>query len=192
MTLSREKWAAKLRTMRHYDTIAHRYDELYGDEQLTKMKLVEQEIRIEPDDVVLDVGCGTGLLFDLVAPKAKLLVGLDISSKQLKVAYKKMKDFPNVQLVMADAEHMPFRERVFDKVIAVTLLQNLLDPERFLRESIRISKPRRECAVTALKKMFDRGRLVSLFGKMEVDFRFLEERTKDYIVFYRSRSNEEV
>ena len=186
MALPKGKWATKLRTMRHYNAIARRYDELYGSEQLAKMKLVEQGIRIEAEEVILDVGCGTGLFFDLIAPKVKLLIGLDVSFEQLKIAYKKMKRFNNVQLIRADAEHIPFRENIFDKVVAVTLLQNLTDPERFLREVIRINKPHGECVITALKKKFDKDKLISLLRKAELDFRFLEEETKDYIVLCRT------
>lgn len=182
MTLPKSEWTAKLRTMKHYNAIARRYDELYGGEQLAKMKLVEQEICIEAGELILDVGCGTGLLFELIAPKVKLLIGLDISFEQLKIAYKKMKRFTNVQLVRADAEYTPFRENIFDRVIAVTLLQNLSDPEKFLREVIRINKPHGEFVVTALKKKIDKDRLISLFRKAGLDFRFLEEETKDYIV----------
>mgnify|MGYP000445086022 CR=1 FL=1 len=185
MALRKEEWKAKLHTMKHYDSIARHYDELYGREQLAKMESIDQEVHIKAEDLILDVGCGTGLLFDFVAPKAGLLVGLDMSSEQLKIAYKKMKTFPNVQLVRADAEYMPFRENVFDKVIAVTLLQNLSDPEKFLGEVVRVNKPHGECVITALKKRFDKNRLTSLFEKAGLNFRFLKEKTKDFIILYR-------
>jgi len=180
-----EEWKVKLRAMRHYDAIASGYDELYGMEQLAKMKSIDKRIDLEAGDAVLDVGCGTGLFFDFAASKSHLLVGLDLSSELLKRAKEKGRNYSNVYLVRADAEHLPFKEYVFDKVFSITLLQNIPNPRRFFKELIRVSKSRGEGIITALKKKFDKRKLTSILKESNLNFRFLEEETKDYIIHYR-------
>ncbi|MEM2875642.1 MAG: class I SAM-dependent methyltransferase [Candidatus Bathyarchaeia archaeon] len=187
MNSHRSEWKVKLHVMRHYDAIASCYDNVYGEEQLLKISVVIREACLEDRGAVLDVGCGTGLLFDFVAPKADFLVGLDFSRKILEKAKKREKGYHNVHLVRADADHLPFREGVFDRIFSITLLQNIPDPEKLLREILRVSKVNGVGVMTALKRKFSKASLTSVFERANIQFHFLDERTKDYFIVYRTR-----
>ncbi|MEM2091767.1 MAG: methyltransferase domain-containing protein [Candidatus Bathyarchaeia archaeon] len=151
-------WEEKRRVIRHYDRLAKIYDSLYGDEQRLKIKEILNAIDLCWSDLVLDVGCGTGLLFGHIHDLVSAIVGVDISLGALMVA----KDFikriglKNVSLVRADADYLPFKDGIFDKVFAITLLQNLPNPILTLHEILRVSKKDSLIAVTGLKKSFSR------------------------------------
>lgn len=74
---------------------------------------------------VLDVGCGLGftsLILKLYLSNVKYLVGLDIShEKLLKTKQLNLYD----ELIVADAEMLPFRDKVFDAVIASEIVHEL-------------------------------------------------------------------
>lgn len=83
---------------------------------------------------VLDVGCGTGanlLLFD------GQIVGLDISLKALKLAKRRKR---NALLVQGSATALPFKDEIFDLVLALDLLEHLPDDLQGLREMYRVLK----------------------------------------------------
>ena len=44
-----------------YNTFAKGYNELYGEEQLRKLKIIKSLLNLKSSDKLLDVGCGTGL-----------------------------------------------------------------------------------------------------------------------------------
>ncbi|MEM2589272.1 MAG: class I SAM-dependent methyltransferase [Candidatus Bathyarchaeia archaeon] len=134
--------------------MARSYDELYADEQKAKIETALEKVRIDSDSLVLDSGCGTGLLFGYLAEKAKAIVGLDISKSVLEEAKKRTKKFGNVYLVLADADYAPFRDCFFSHVFAVTLLQNMPDPQRTLAELKRVARKNAFLVVTGLKKKF--------------------------------------
>jgi ubiquinone/menaquinone biosynthesis C-methylase UbiE len=59
---------------------------------------------------ILDVGCGPGLLIDvLIKQSPTLIVTLDIDVEWLNYANKKYENNENVMLVRANAEHLPFK-----------------------------------------------------------------------------------
>ena len=147
-------WNKKRDVMQHYDLTAHIYDMQYAEEQIAKIEAAMESVNMEKQDLVLDVGCGTGLLFKYVANKAKTIVGLDISRKILLQAKKHAKTFPNVHLVLADADNMPLKENIFDPVFVVTLIQNMPDPAKTLNEVKRVTKDNAVIVVTGLKKKF--------------------------------------
>lgn len=155
----------KREVMRHYDRLADIYDAQYGDEQRAKIRASLELVDIWSSDLVLDVGCGTGLLFERVGGSAKILVGLDISRKILRRAKTRARRFGGVSLIQADADHMPFPDSTFDKVFAITLLQNMPDVEKTVKEMVRVSKPDATLVITGLKKSF------SVEGFLEVLFR---------------------
>ena len=49
--------------MAHYDTMAPSYDVRYGEEQSKKHEVALQTLGNLSGEMVLDEGCGTGLLF---------------------------------------------------------------------------------------------------------------------------------
>ena len=123
-------------------------------EQKAKYEAALESVGNSDSTFVLDAGCGTGLLFDYITNRAKTIVGLDISRKTLLVAKEYAKAFSNVHLVCADVDCMPFGEKLFSHVYAMTLIQNSPNPLVTLQEIIRVSKNNVVIVVTGLKKAF--------------------------------------
>ncbi len=148
------RWDRKRRVMRRYDTTAQSYDEQYGKEQEAKYLKALKHVNVTADGPVLDVGCGTGLLFTHIASAALAVVGVDISRELLLKAKEQAVKFRNVSVVRADADHMPFQTGFFSVVFGFTVLQNMPKPEETLAELERVSKSGGSIVVTGLKKAF--------------------------------------
>jgi len=148
------KWDQKRKIMRRYDVTARMYEERYEEEQAVKYKAALKHLNVARHNSVLDVGCGTGLLFSHVAAEAQTVVGVDISRLLLRQAKERARDFRNVQVVQADADHMPFTNRPFNVVFAFTVLQNMPKPLETLSEIKRNAKQGAAVVVTGLKKAF--------------------------------------
>jgi ubiquinone/menaquinone biosynthesis C-methylase UbiE len=148
------EWNKKRDVMERYDLTAHIYDKRYAEEQTAKIEAALKSMNVEKRSLVLDAGCGTGLLFDYVANKAETLVGLDTSRKVLFQAKRRTKRSLNAQLICADAENMPLRKDVFDYIFAITLIQNTPDPVKALNEIRRVAKGQASVIVTGLKRKF--------------------------------------
>lgn len=140
--------------MKRYDLTAHIYDMRYAEEQKLKIEAALREMEIERQSAILDVGCGTGILFNYLAEKAATIVGLDISKRTLQQAKRKAKSFGNIHLVLADADKMPFKAAYFDYVFGITVLQNMPNPAETLKEIMRVAKDFARIVVTGMKKAF--------------------------------------
>jgi len=148
------KWNQKRKIIRRYDLTAQLYDVRYAEEQEIKYKTALERLNVARNSRVLDVGCGTGLLFSHVAAKAQTIVGADISGKLLLQAKERVRNFRNVHLVQADSDYLPFKDNRFSVVFAFTMLQNLPDPLETLKEIKRIAERDAPIVVTGLKKAF--------------------------------------
>jgi ubiquinone/menaquinone biosynthesis C-methylase UbiE len=147
-------WTKKRKIMQRYDATAHLYDMRYAEEQTAKIKAALESVRIEDHSFVLDVGCGTGILFQHITRGAADVVGLDISKKNLIRAEERARGSPNVHLLWADADNMPIKNSTFNSVFAVTLLQNMPNPRGTLNEIKRVSQADSIFVITGLKKSF--------------------------------------
>jgi ubiquinone/menaquinone biosynthesis C-methylase UbiE len=87
-----------------------------------------------PDSVLLDVGCGPGLLPLLLAQSGSRSLGVDLDLGLLAARLA-----PN--LAQADALRLPFPAEAFDLVTASNLLFLLDDPAAALREWARVLRP---------------------------------------------------
>ena len=96
-------WGKKRSVMKHYDAVAKIYDLQYGREQRMKMEFALKNLHLKSKSLVLDVGCGTGILFEYLLDKVEILVGVDISKNILKKAKEKLEGVDNVFLIQADA-----------------------------------------------------------------------------------------
>jgi len=156
------EWKQKRQHMRHYNYTAYIYNTRYTEEQNLKIKTALENIELEGQSSILDLGCGTGLLFPKIQKTVKTIVGLDISKGMLKEITPYIKRSPNIHLILADADHTPLRDNYFDTVFAITLLQNMPTPVKTLQETKRITKPNATIIITGLKKHFTKHSFTKL------------------------------
>jgi malonyl-CoA O-methyltransferase len=148
------KWNQKRKIMRRYDLTAQMYDARYAEEQAVKYQAALEHLNITRHSTILDVGCGTGLLFSHIATEAKTVAAVDISRLLLRQAKERAREFRNIHLVQADADHLPFKNNQFNVVLAFTVLQNMPKPLETLSEIKRNTKQGASIVVTGLKKAF--------------------------------------
>jgi len=177
------EWKEKRSNMRHYDRQATIYNVQYVEEQDSKILDILNSLKLESNEAVLDVGCGTGFLFRHINKQAEFLVGLDLSQKALQKAKKLTKNMTNVALILADADNTPFPDHTFDKVFAITVLQNMPDPTKTISEMKRVSKSQATIAVTGFKKTFTQESFVALLESARLKVSLLEsnEQLKGHI-----------
>lgn len=80
---------------------------------------------------ILDCGCGTGFLLKDLDKLYKSSYGLDISYDMLKKA---QEDVHESNIIMGDAETLPFSEKSFDAVVCRGSLHHLPFPQKALYE----------------------------------------------------------
>jgi len=89
--------------------------------------------------LALDVGCGTGNLVSKLLDVFHYVVGLDISRgvlKKCKIKYGKRK----LECILADGEHLPFCDNVFNFICMYSVLHHLPSPSLCLAEIYRTTK----------------------------------------------------
>ena len=180
-------WKQKRRIMHRYDQSARVYDIQYFEEQEAKMKTVMQNVSLHQNGTALDVGCGTGLLFKHLTNKAESIVGLDISRGLLIEAKKKMQGHQDISLIQADADNLPFIEKTFSSVFAVTLVQNTPNVDTALTEIKRVSKPTALIVVTGLKKKFSREDFLKMLDRagLKVETIEIDPQNREYVCICR-------
>jgi len=177
------EWEKKRQTMRHYDQLAKVYDAQYYEEQEAKINAALNSLTLRENSIVLDAGCGTGLLFPHVAEKVKLVVGMDISTLILKKAEKRTNQYFNTALIRADVDYAPFPNNTFDFVFAITLLQNTPNPNLTLNEMKRVTKKDAIIVATGLKKAFSQEKFTQELSQagLEITAMRADEHLKGYV-----------
>lgn len=158
-----------------YDVPAEGYDELYGEEQVEKYAAAFRELAKQAEEiqVVLDVGCATGLLARFLELRGfnGIYLGVDLAADRLKIAKGRSH---RVAVVQADAHALPIRSGAADLAACFTTI-HLLDLRRALAELARAS--RKIAIITLLKKRLDL--------KQEI-LKLLKECFKGWILLERS------
>ena len=91
----------------------------------------------------LDVGTGTGDLACAVADHGIRAVGIDVAMRWLVVARRRAElAGTQVDFICCNAEHLPFSDRTFARVVSVGTLEHCRDAEQVLAESKRVLVPR--------------------------------------------------
>lgn len=98
-------------------------------------KFFINKLNISEKDLVLDLGCGHGALFELLHSFSKNIIGMDIN----KYAIKEALNYPYRQLKRGSAEKTTLPKEAFDKVIAWAVY-DVVDQNKALVEENRILK----------------------------------------------------
>ena len=96
-----------------------------------------------PDDTVLDVACGPGLLACAFARVARHAVGVDITPAMLDQARKTQQEqgLTNVSWQSGDVLSLPYPDQHFSIVVSRFAFHHLADPLAALKEMVRVCKP---------------------------------------------------
>jgi ubiquinone/menaquinone biosynthesis C-methylase UbiE len=106
------------------------------------VKLVDA-IKVEPNDFVLDLACGTGAVSKEISHRltgAGALVGIDLSSTALSIAKSWVSSLPNNKcFIQMDAENIGLKS-IFNKVTCQYALSFFPNPARAMREVRNVMK----------------------------------------------------
>ncbi len=102
---------------------------------------------LAPGQRALELGCGTGVFLERVAPCGAAIVGLDLSADLLAKARGRIAATANVVLNRGNAESLPYADASFDAVYGSSVLHHL-DLDRALQEALRVLRPGGRCAFT--------------------------------------------
>jgi len=97
---------------------------------LNLLRLLAETAAVEPRDVVLEVGTGTGALTAMLARQAAAVVTVEIDPRLHQLAYEELIDFDNVTMLQQDA--LAGKNRLDPRVLeAVTVRLNEAPDRRF-------------------------------------------------------------
>jgi len=132
----------KRQVERAYELYAPVYDFIFDWIFAPGRAAAVRQLELQPNDVTLEVGIGTGLNLPLYPPTSRL-VGIDLSQEMLDKAVERVQTLamPNVTLKVMDATKLDFADGEFDKALATYTISAVPDPVAVLREMRRVVKP---------------------------------------------------
>jgi ubiquinone/menaquinone biosynthesis C-methylase UbiE len=185
--------------VKRYSKIESAFDFFINDEKgkVALVDRIEEETFSIEGKKVLDIGCGKGGLIISCALRGGDAIGIDIDSSELRIAKLRTKKVNgiNPQLIRCCADLLPFRSNLFDLVTATSVLEHVDNPDKVVKEMVRILKPRGYIFLTgpspsfpreAYYKIFYIPYLPKKFGKIYLQLRgfnpsfFLQEVTYPY------------
>jgi ubiquinone/menaquinone biosynthesis C-methylase UbiE len=86
---------------------------------------------------ILNVGCGLSQILKHIAPEHRY-TGVDVDERSLNQCRER---FPQARFERCGAFELPFEDGQFDVIFATEVIEHVLDPQRWLRELIRVLKP---------------------------------------------------
>jgi SAM-dependent methyltransferase len=113
----------------------------HSDEK--SIRLVRQAAEIGPEDSVLDVACGPGLLACAFARTARHVTGVDLTPAMVEQAraLQRAEGLANLAWHVGDVASLPFPDGSFSVAFTRYSFHHLLDPGAALSEMIRVTRP---------------------------------------------------
>ena len=156
----------------YYNSIATGYNELHGEEQIKKMKLIKKNFGVKSNNnLLLDIGCGTGFSSNWDCK----VVGLDPNKKLL------IQNKNTICNVIGGGDFLPFCDKSFDYCVSLTAIHHVKDITKAISEIKRVCK--KKAIISFLKRSSKREILEKEIEKnFEVEKKFEEERDIIYIL----------
>lgn len=128
---------------KQYNRLASVYDERWNRYVTTTLEFLKTWVSLSPQEVVLDIACGTGEFERLILAEhaAQEIVGIDISEQMLAIAQQKFSTVANVSFQIANASALPFPDHSFDVVVSANAFHYFDNPTAALKEMKRVLKP---------------------------------------------------
>ena len=107
------------------------------------VRLLIDMAEVGPEDTVLDVACGPGLVACPLAAVAQHVAGLDLTPAMIEQARAKQRaaGLTNLTWLIGDAVPLPFADAAFTAVVTRCSFHHFLDPKAVLSEMVRACRP---------------------------------------------------
>ena len=125
-----------------FDALAAEWDLMFTAEDLERLSHIVESLGIKKGMDVLDLGCGTGIMFDMLRRKVTetgSVTGVDFSYQMAQQAHRNF-PFPNINVVDADATSLPFADSSFDMAVAFSAFPHFSDQQKAIDETHRVLK----------------------------------------------------
>ena len=97
---------------------------------------------VEKDDVILDIGCGSGRFIDVIRMRCdNPIIGIDYSNS-VDIAYTNFISDDKICIVQADALQLPFKSGTFQGAFSIGVLHHTPDPKKGIKEVFRVMDKR--------------------------------------------------
>lgn len=126
-----------------FDSLAAEWDLMFTATDLEFLRHLVDHLDFKEGWDILDLGCGTGILFDMLRRRvgsAGSVTGVDFSFEMAQKAHRNF-PFENVNVVDADAVNLPFADSTFDVAVAFSAFPHFSDQQKALDETHRVLKP---------------------------------------------------
>jgi ubiquinone/menaquinone biosynthesis C-methylase UbiE len=129
---------------RFWDKFAKRYDsfmKMAAREYPDLINLILTDLK--PDNIVLEIACGTGIISLAVSHKVHQVYATDISQAMIDIATTKAKQkkIQNIVFSVQDGYSLNFEDHTFDVCIIANAFHVMQEPEKVLKEIRRVLKP---------------------------------------------------
>lgn len=101
------------------------------------------QMTFQPNDKVLDLGCGAGWLSGILADKVPegQVVGMDVADEIVRRARQRYAERVDLMFVIAGAEDIPWDDNFFNHAVSVESAYYWPDPAQAFREILRVLQP---------------------------------------------------
>jgi ubiquinone/menaquinone biosynthesis C-methylase UbiE len=100
---------------------------------------LEHWLQLGGDERALDVGAGAGAFAFAIAPRVREVVAVELN--EALAARARADAPPNVEVIVADGEHLPFERASFDIAGTLRTLHHTPRPELMVAELARVTRP---------------------------------------------------
>lgn len=139
---------------------------------------------------VLDVGCGPGVMVEVVLERGGIFDGLDISPEMVREATEKFGDLPDVRFGVGNIESIDAAENSYDQLICMAVIEYLNTPDQALAEMHRVLKPGGIAIITMPKRWHVSRVTVAAMAPVRLLAKSLGAATADHLPRLRLQPQE--
>src|SRR3989344_1802998 len=130
-----------------------------------RLDIIKKLFKSEKHEILVDIGCGTGIFLDYLHDDFKTGIGIDNCKEMMDFAKKKHKK-RNIKYIIGKGDVLPLADNSADFVLSMGVLENIKDKKKHINESLRVLKKGGILFLTtpirSMTKLYD---LAKIFGK---------------------------
>jgi len=147
-----------------------------------RLAFIEEQVLLK-DKMVLDIGCGGGILTEALAQKGAKVTGIDLSAKSLEAA-KNHQGNLSIDYQLISAEDFALQKpESFDVITCMEMLEHVPDPASIIQSCYQLLKPQGKLFLSTINRNL-KSYLFAIVGA-EYILKLLPKNTHDYAKFIK-------